>query len=76
MGLLAWVALSYLGLLMLASLLAGALCSVAKLSARHGRSSRGEVVLWGRVPPLAKARRHPESGCGAADVVTLRQSAP
>lgn len=52
MGLVAWVALGYVVLLLWAGMLAGSLCRVAKLSARHEQSARGEVVLWGRVPLL------------------------
>ncbi len=77
MGLVTWVALGYLGLLLLAGVAAAALCRVAALSARHGQSARGEVVLWGRVPPLAKrSRATPTPSGGARDAVTLRRSAP
>ncbi|MGO9791453.1 MAG: hypothetical protein ACLQQB_10935 [Solirubrobacteraceae bacterium] len=77
MGLVAWVALGYLGLLLPAGMFAAALCRVATLSARYGRSARGEVVLWGRVPPLAKQRRAALTPPrGARDAVALRRSAP
>ena len=50
MGLVGWVAVGYLVLLLQAGLLVGALCRVAKLSALHGQTARGEVLLWGRIP--------------------------
>jgi hypothetical protein len=52
MGLVAWIVLGYMVLLLLAGILAGSLCRVAKLSARHGQTARCEVVLWGRIPLL------------------------
>jgi hypothetical protein len=52
MGLVAWVALGYVVLLLQAGVLAGGLCRIARLSARHGQTAGGEVVLWGRIPLL------------------------
>jgi hypothetical protein len=77
MGLLLWVALGYLVLLLLAGVFVAALCKVATLSARRAQSTRGELVLWGRVPPLVRARRVNRTAWGGAtDAVTLRRSAP
>lgn len=53
MGLVASIVLGYAVLLLSAGILAGSLCRVAKLSAPHGQTARGEVVLWGRIPLLA-----------------------
>jgi uncharacterized membrane-anchored protein len=50
MGLMEWVALGYAGLLAPASLLAGSLCRIARLSARDVENDRREVVLWGAIP--------------------------
>jgi hypothetical protein len=54
MGLLLWVALGYVLLLLLAGILAGSLCRVAKLAARHGQTDRGELVLWGSIPAFSE----------------------
>ncbi len=67
MALVASIALGYLVLLLLAGILAGSLCRVAKLSARHGQTARGEVVLWGSIAPFGETTPFVLAGETCAD---------
>ncbi len=45
-----WVGLGYVALLVPASLFAGSLCKIARLSGQNVENDRREVLIWGSLP--------------------------
>jgi len=86
MGLMEWVALGYAVLLAPASLIAGSLCRIARLSGRHVENDRREVVPWGSIPiasntGVSDGHTHPRDmllatiDCNAHELLSIRRHA-